>query len=153
MPKQNSKGNHLMKDSKGEEQTEVERIVTTSSDIIRKMADGNIIVYFSDGSCTHSDKRRGIWYTVNAHGVKRVRKLKGRVIVDEEKRLETRTKVDPETNATLKIREDGVLSIDYIDQTSLKIMPDGTSILRKKRSDGEAGTITYITKEGYAPVR
>ena len=142
-----------MKDSQGEEQVEVERIITTNSDIIRKMADGNVKVYFKDGSCTHSDKRRGIWYTVNAQGVKRVRKLKGRIIVDEETKLKSQTKVDPETNATLKIREDGVLSIEYIDQTSLKIMPDGTSILTKKRSDGEAGTITYITKEGYAPVR
>lgn len=153
MPKTHSKGSHLWRDGQTEEQTETQRLITTNSEIVRKMADGNIIIYFSDGSITSSDKRRGIWYTVNAQGVKRSRKLKGRIISDVETRLKTRTKIDPETNATLKIREDGVLLVDYIDQTSLIVMPDGTNILKKKRSDGEAGTITYITKDGYAPVR
>lgn len=68
-------------------------------------------------------------------------------------KLKVETKVDPETNATLNIREDGVLSIDYIDETNLIIMPDGTNILKKKRSDGEAGTITFITKDGFVPIR
>ena len=117
------------------------------------MADGNVIVYYSDGSITQTDKRRGIWYTVNAVGVRRVRKLKGRIVSDEENSLKARVKVDPETNATLKIREDGVLCVEYVDQTSLTVMPDGTNILKKKRTDGEAGTITYITKEGYVPIR
>ena len=153
MPKAQSKGGHLLQDSKTEEQIETQRLITTNNEIIKKMADGNLIIYFSDGSITSSDKRRGIWYTVNAQGVKRIRKLKGRIVTDVETRLKTQTKVDPETNATLKIREDGVLSVDYIDQTSLLVLPDGTQILKKKRSDGEAGTITYITKEGYAPVR
>ena len=67
--------------------------------------------------------------------------------------MKIRTKIDPETNATLKIREDGVLSIDYVDQSTLIIMPDGTNILKKKRANGEAGTVTLITKEGFAPIR
>ena len=32
-------------------------------------------------------------------------------------------------------------------------MPDGTNILKKKRDNGEAGTVTIITKEKFAPVR
>lgn len=32
-------------------------------------------------------------------------------------------------------------------------MPDGTNILKKKRADGEAGTITFITKDGFVPIR
>lgn len=32
-------------------------------------------------------------------------------------------------------------------------MPDGTNILKKKRSDGEAGTVTIITKDRFVPVR
>jgi hypothetical protein len=53
----------------------------------------------------------------------------------------------------LKIREDGVLLIDYVDDSRLTIFPDGTNILKKKRSDGDAGTVTLITKDNYAPVR
>jgi hypothetical protein len=68
-------------------------------------------------------------------------------------RLRVQTKVDPETNATLRIREDGVLCVDYVDQTQYIVMPDGTSIVTKKRAEGEAGTVTFITKEGYVPVR
>lgn len=32
-------------------------------------------------------------------------------------------------------------------------MPDGTNILKKKRDNGEAGTVSIITKENFAPVR
>lgn len=32
-------------------------------------------------------------------------------------------------------------------------MPDGTKIVKQKREDGESGTVTYITQEGYVPVR
>lgn len=64
---------------------------------------------------TYTDKRKGIWYTINSHGVKRVRKLQDGTISDETTRLKITTKIDPETNATLKIREDGVLSVNYID--------------------------------------
>jgi hypothetical protein len=53
----------------------------------------------------------------------------------------------------LKIREDGVLLIDYVDDSRLTIFPDGTNILKKKRSDGDAGTVTLITKDNYAPMR
>ena len=68
-------------------------------------------------------------------------------------KLRIDTKIDPETNAKVQIREDGVLMIEYVDQTSLIVMPDGTNILKKKRPDGEAGTITIITKDGFVPIR
>lgn len=42
--------------------------------------------------------------------------------------------------------------IDYPDETKFITMPDSTRILIKKK-EGEAGTITLITKEGFAPVR
>lgn len=32
-------------------------------------------------------------------------------------------------------------------------MPDGTNILKKKRDNGEAGIVTIITKDKFAPVR
>lgn len=32
-------------------------------------------------------------------------------------------------------------------------MPDGSNFLCKNRTDGESGTVTFITKDGYAPVR
>jgi len=153
MPKSQSKGGNLFADGQVDDQIEKQRIITTNGEIIRMMADGNFIIYYGDGAITHSDKRRGVWYTVNAAGVKRVRKLKGRIVTDEETRLRTQVKVDPETNATLQIREDGVLNVEYVDQTTLIVMPDGTNILKKKRSDGEAGTITFITKDGFVPIR
>lgn len=39
------------------------------------------------------------------------------------------------------------------DNSVLIVMPDGTNILKKPRPNGEAGTLTFITKEEYAPVR
>lgn len=75
------------------------------------MADGNFIIYFSDGALTYSDKRKGTWYTINPVGVKRIRKEKDGIVTDEVQRLKIETKIDPETSAELKIREDGVLSV------------------------------------------
>jgi len=42
--------------------------------------------------------------------------------------LETTTKVDPETQAVITIREDGWLKIDYVDKSFLIIFPDQTEI-------------------------
>ena len=78
------------------------------------MADGNLIIYQEDGTLTYSDKRCGLWYTINPHGIKRVRKIKGIIMSYEMRKLKIETKVDPETNATLKIREDGVLCVKYV---------------------------------------
>jgi len=117
------------------------------------MGDGNTIIYFPDGTLTYTDKRKGIWYTINPQGVKRVRKIQDGTICDETTKLKITTKIDPETNATLKIREDGVLSVNYIDSTQYIIMPDNTNIIKKKWSESEGGTVTFITKDGYAPVR
>ena len=153
MPKSQTKGNQLVQDEQVESATELHRIITTNGEIIKQMADGNFIIYYVDGAITHSDKRRGVWYTINAAGVKRVRRVKDRIVQDEMERLKIDTKIDPETNAKLQIREDGVLNIEYVDQSVLLIMPDGTNILKKKRADGEAGTVTLITKDGFVPIR
>jgi hypothetical protein len=56
------------------------------------------------------DRRRGIWTTVNAKGVKRIRKLRDNSIYDEQRRYRLNEKIDPETNARVIIREDGVLN-------------------------------------------
>lgn len=153
MPKSQTKGNSLVQDTEAESKVENHRLITVNGEIIRYMADGNFIVYFSDGAITQSDKRRGIWSTVNAAGIRRVRKVKDRTVADDMTPLKIDTKIDPETNATVKIREDGVLTIEYIDQSRLIVMPDGTNILRKKRANDEAGSITYITKDGFVPIR
>jgi len=67
-----------------------------------------------------------VWFTVNSKGVKRVRKLKDNLVYDEPKRLKISEKIDPETSAIIKVREDGVLTINYIDDKKLVQMPDGT---------------------------
>lgn len=153
MDKNNTNGNNLIYDENLESQVELHRIITTNGEIIKQMGDGNFIIYFKDGSITSSDKRRNIWYTINSKGVKRIRRIKDRIVQDDLERLKIETKIDPETNAKLQIREDGVLVIEYIDQSLLIVMPDGTNILKKKRPDGEAGEVTIITKDGFVPIR
>lgn len=155
MPKGHNKGNALFKDQTGlsGDVVETKRLITTNGEVIRYLDDDNFVIYYPDGTMTTSDKRRNLWYTVNNSGVKRTRKIKDGIIFDDEERLRIEQKVDPETNAVLQTREDGLLTIDYVDQTRLIVMPDGTNFLEKKRTDGEAGTCTFITKEGFAPVR
>lgn len=117
MPKGHNKGASLFKDQTGlsGDVVEKKRLITTNGEIIRFLDDDNFIIYYPDGTITSSDKRRGIWYTVNKYGVRRTRKLKDGVIQDEEERLRIEQKVDPETNAILQTREDGMLVIDYVD--------------------------------------
>ena len=110
-------------------------------------------IFYPDGTVTTTDKRKGVWFTVNSKGVKRVRKLQDNLVYDEPKRMKITEKVDPETSATVLVREDGVLTIKYIDESKLVMMPDGTQILTKKNVETGSGTITLITKEGFAPVR
>jgi hypothetical protein len=38
--------------------------------------DGNMAIYYADGTVTLTDKRKGVWFTTNVKGVKRIRKLK-----------------------------------------------------------------------------
>jgi hypothetical protein len=64
--------------------------------------------------------------------VKRVRKLRDNSVFDEPKRLKQTEKIDPETNAKVYVREDGVLTINYIDESRLVMFADGTEILTRK---------------------
>lgn len=155
MPKAQSKGNGLFKDTTttGSEAPETHRVITFFGEVIRYLDDENIVIYYPDGTITSSDKRRGLWYTTNTNGVKRTRRIKDSIIFDDELRLKSESKVDPETNATLLTREDGLLMVDYVDTAKYIIFPDGTQILTKNRPDGEAGRLTIVTKEGYVPVK
>lgn len=70
-------------------------------------------------------------------------------------RYETSKKIDPETNAVVELREDGVLKISYVDNTSVIIFPDHSRIYTTlSSSDPEAAVIvdTYIC-DGLAPVK
>lgn len=80
MPKSQTKGNELVEDQEKDAQIEVQRVITTNGEIIKQMGDGNFIIYFSDGSITQSNNRKGEWYTTNKAGVKRIRKVKDGVI-------------------------------------------------------------------------
>ena len=81
-----------------------------------------------DGTITKTDHRRGIWTTTNSVGVVRQRNLRTGIVKDDIARLQINKKVDPETGATLNIREDGFLKIDYVDGSSLIIFADHTMI-------------------------
>lgn len=71
-------------------------------------------------------------------------------------RLEIHQKIDPETNAAVEVREDGLLKVTYADRTTLLVFPDKTQMLIKKsNADEEESRVitTLVTKEGYSPVR
>lgn len=89
-------------------------------------------ILYPDGGVTYTDKRKGVWFTINAKGVKRVRKLQDNLVYDEPRRLKISERLDPETSAQISVREDGVLIIKYVDEKRLVMLPDGTQILTKK---------------------
>lgn len=47
------------------------------------MADGNIILYFQDGSITYTDIKKKTWCTINPKGIKRVRRVNDGIVSDE----------------------------------------------------------------------
>ncbi len=86
----------------------------------------------------------------------RERNLRTGVVKDEMQRLRTHEKIDPETNAVVEIREDGLLRIKYPDRRTLLVLPDHSEILIAKTGpleEGSAVTTTIFKKEGYAPVK
>lgn len=46
-----------------------------NGEVVRYFLDGNMQIYYPDGTITTTDKRKGVWFTVNSKGIKRVRKL------------------------------------------------------------------------------
>lgn len=119
-------GGTLHQDSLPANLQEKSRLITRNGQVVRYFLDGNMQIFYPDGQVTTTDKRKGVWYTVNTRGVRRVRKLQENQIYDEPKRLKINEKLDPETNATVLVREDGVLIIKYVDETKIVMMPDGT---------------------------
>ena len=146
-------GGTLQEDTLPANLHEKSRLITRNGQIIRYFLDGNMQIFYPDGTITTTDKRKGAWFTVNPKGVKRVRKLQDNLVYDEPRRLRINEKVDPETSAHIKVREDGVLTIVYPDERRLVQFPDGTQVLTSKNPDSANGTITLVTKENYAPVR
>lgn len=96
------------------------------------------------------DKRRGNWLTTNARGVRRFRKMRDNVVYDEPRRLRVSEKIDPETNARVTVREDGVLTVRYVDEARLVMFADGSEIYTRK--EGQS-SVTIVKKEGYTPIR
>lgn len=139
-----------------EEQEETSREVTRQGEVIKQLSDGNQVIYFQDGTITSTDHRKGIWKTINPHGVVRERNVRNMTVKDDMERLKTTEKIDPETNASVSVREDGLLTIQYADRRTLLIMPDHTEILITKsgpQEEGSALRTTLFKKDGYSPVR
>jgi hypothetical protein len=135
---------------------EVSRLVTRQAVVIKTLKDGNKVMYFPDGTITRTNLKQGIWVTTNPKGIVRERTLKNGSIKDSRNRLETITKIDPETSAVAEIREDGLLKITYVDRRVLLIFPDHTQVLVTKSGpleEGSAVTTILVKKENYAPVR
>ena len=72
---------------------------------------------------------------------------------DETRRLKVTEKIDPETNAKVYVREDGVLTVVYVDESRLVMFADGTEIFTRKKEVGGQTVITLVKKAGYIPVR
>ena len=86
----------------------------------------------------------------------RERNLRTGVVKDEMAHLEIHEKIDPETNAKVFIREDGLLKVIYPDRRTLLVFPDHSEILITRTGPAEEGsamTTTLFKKEGYAPVK
>ena len=64
--------------------------------------------------------------------MRRSRKLRDNTVCDEPRRLKINEKIDPETNARVQVREDGVLVINYVDESRLVMFNDGTEIFTRK---------------------
>jgi len=146
----------VLSDDTQDEKQEVQRVITRQAQVIRHLKDCNQIIYFPDGTITTTDHRRGIWRTTNHLGVVRERNARTGVVKDEMQRLSTHEKIDPETNAVVQVREDGLLKVIYPDRRTLLVLPDHSEILITKSGpaeDGSAVTTTLFKKEGYAPVR
>ena len=151
-----TKKTSVLANDTSEEKTETMRVVTRQAQVIRHLSDGNQVIYFPDGTITATDHRRGIWRTTNHLGVVRERSVRTGVVKDEVARLSIHEKVDPETNAVVQIREDGLLRVVYPDRRTLLVLPDHSEILISKSGPAEEGsavTTTLFKKEGYAPVR
>jgi hypothetical protein len=135
---------------------EYQRVITRQAQLIRHLKDGNSIIYFPDGTITTTDHRRGIWRTTNPLGVVRERNVRTGQVSDSQQRLQITEKTDPETSATVAVREDGLLTIEYVDRRKLLIFPDHSEILITKSGPAEEGsavTTTLFKKEGYSPVK
>ena len=76
--------------------------------------------------------------------------MKDNTISDEPRRLKINEKIDPETNARVQVREDGVLVVQYVDGSRLVMFQDGTEIYTRKE---DQTVYTLVTKQGYVPVR
>ena len=124
-PSDNKKSTVIPNDVTDDEK-EVSRMITRQGVIIKHLKNGNKVLYYPDGTITKTDMRKGIWHTTNPNGVVRERNLRQNFVKDEKRRLEIKEKVDPETNATVEVRDDGLLKIKYIDRKTLMIMPDHT---------------------------
>lgn len=86
----------------------------------------------------------------------RERNVRTGQVSDSQQRLQITEKTDPETSATVAVREDGLLTIEYVDRRKLLIFPDHSEILITKSGpleEGSAVTTTLFKKEGYSPVK
>ena len=132
------------------------RTVTRESSLIRELKDGNQVIYMRDGTIKKTDRHRGIWTTINRKGVVRERNLRTGAVTDLPKRLHSNLKVDPETGASLNIREDGFLKVEYVNGNVLMVYADHTKIFihKSENSNEDARVVsTFFEKEGYSTVK
>ena len=107
---------------------EIMRMITRQGVVIKKLADQSQVLYYQDGSITEIDTRHGKWKNTNAKGIIRERNLRNKSSTDQVRRLTFHTKIDPEENATVSVREDGLLKITYTDRSTMLIFPDNSKI-------------------------
>lgn len=71
-------------------------------------------------------------------------------------RLTSNRKVDPETGASLDIREDGFLQVKYVNGNVMFVHADHTRVfIHKSSNENEEARVvtTFYEKEGYSTVK
>lgn len=76
------KRSSVLEEEKSELSPEVSRMVTRQSVVIKTLKDDNKVMYFPDGTITHTDFKSGLWKTINPKGIYRERNIKSNTASD-----------------------------------------------------------------------
>lgn len=128
-------------DSKKEE---IDRVITGKGTVIRHLKNKDIEILYSNGNRSFFEREEHLWTFINAKGMRRCRK---NGIEWDIEPVHASQETDAVSYACMHVREDGVVSIKFVDGSFYTQHADGTQFLTNK----EGNQIT-IEKVGLAPV-
>lgn len=131
-----------IKEKKETQYKELHRVITGKGTVLKYMENGTIDALMANGNT--SEYKEGLWVGVNNKGKRRGRKSNE----FEMDTINCVSKTDPETQARVTLRQDGVVTVKYKDGRLLTKHKDETTMLTSPNGLG----IT-VEKEGFAPVK